>query len=71
VILPSEGETTENLLKQITLHQRAVEKGLLVLIPSINFGTENRDAAFHILDQIFSEIVMEYSVSKDNFILGG
>lgn len=37
MILPSEGETTENLLKQITLHQRAVEKGLLVLIPSINF----------------------------------
>lgn len=71
VILPSGGETTENLLKQITLHQLAVEKGLLVLIPSINFGTENRDAEFHILDKIFSEIVMEYSVSKDNFILGG
>jgi len=71
VILPSGGETTENLLKQITLHQLAVEKGLLVLIPSINFGTENRDVEFHILDKIFMEIVMEYSVSKDNFILGG
>ncbi|TDE06051.1 hypothetical protein [Flavobacterium hiemivividum] len=71
VILPSGGETTENLLKQITLHHLAVEKGLLVLIPSINFGTENRDAEFHILDKIFSEIVKEYSVSKDNFILGG
>jgi len=71
VILPSGGETTENLLKQITLPQLAVEKGLLVLIPSINFGTENREAEFHILDKIFSKIVMEYGVSKDNFILGG
>jgi hypothetical protein len=71
VILPSGGETTENLLKQITLHQLAVKKGLLVLIPSINFGTENRDAEFQILDNIFSEIVKEYHVSKNNFILGG
>jgi hypothetical protein len=29
VILPSGGETTENLIKQITLHQLAVEKGFL------------------------------------------
>jgi hypothetical protein len=71
VILPSGGETTENLIKQITLHQLAVEKGFLVIIPSINFGTESGDAEFYILDKIFSEIVKEYHVSKDNFILGG
>tara|TARA_R110000868_G_scaffold48720_3_gene157714 strand:+ start:38442 stop:39359 length:918 start_codon:yes stop_codon:yes gene_type:complete len=71
VILPSGGETTENLLKQIKLPQLAVEKGLLVLIPSINFGTENRTAEFNLLDKIFNEIVKDYHVSKDNFILGG
>ena len=71
VILPSGGETTENLLKQITLPQLAVEKGLLVLIPSINFGTENRTAEFNLLDKIFNEIVKDYHVSKDTFILGG
>lgn len=71
VILPSGGETTENLLKQITLPQLAVEKGLLVLIPSINFGTENRTAEFNLLDKIFNEIVKDYQVSKDTFILGG
>lgn len=71
VILPSGGETTENLLKQITLHKLAVEKGFLIIIPSINFGTENGDAEFNILDKIFNEIVNEYHVSKDNFILGG
>lgn len=71
VILPSGGETTENLLKQITLHQLAVENGFLIIIPSINFGTERGDAEFYILDKIFSEIVSEYHVSKDNFVLGG
>ena len=71
VILPSGGEITENLLKQITLHQLAVENGFLILIPSINFGTESGDAEFFILDKIFNEIVKEYHVSKDNFILGG
>ncbi len=71
VILPSGGETTEDLLKQITLHQLAVENGFLVLIPSINFGTENGDAEFLILDKIFNTITKEYHISKDHFILGG
>lgn len=69
--MPSGGETTENLIRQITLHQLAVEKGFLVIIPSINFGTESGEAEFYILDKIFSGIVKEYHVSKDNFILGG
>ncbi|MDN3672747.1 hypothetical protein QWY99_06720 [Flavobacterium branchiarum] len=71
VILPSGGETTENLLKQITLHQLAVEKGILVIIPSVNLGTDTREAEFQFLDKIFSEIVEKYKVSKDKFILGG
>jgi hypothetical protein len=53
------------------LNHLAVEKVILVIIPSINFGTENGYAEFYILDKIFSEIVKEYHVSKDNFILGG
>lgn len=71
VILPSGGETTENLLKQITLHQLAVEKGILVIIPSINWGTDTRVAEFQFLDKIFKEIVEKHKVSKDKFILGG
>jgi hypothetical protein len=71
VILPSGGETTEDLLKQITLHQLAVEKGILIIIPSINWGTDTREAEFYFLDKIFNEIVIKHKVSKDNFILGG
>jgi hypothetical protein len=71
VILPSGGETTDNLLKQITLHQLAVEKGLLVIIPSINWSTDTNEAEFYFLNTIFNEIITKYNVSKDNFILGG
>jgi hypothetical protein len=70
-IFPSGGETTEDLLKQITLHQLAVEKGILVIIPSINWGTDTREAEFSFLDKIFNEIVIKHNVPKDNFILGG
>ncbi len=71
VLLPSGGETTEDMLKQITLHQLAVEKGILVVIPSVNWRTDNREAEFQFLDKIFNEVSIKYSLSKDNFILGG
>ncbi|KFF08536.1 hypothetical protein [Flavobacterium hydatis] len=71
VILPSGGESTEDLLKQITLHELAVKKGILVIIPSINWSTDSKEAEFSLLDKIFKEIVIKHKVSKDNFILGG
>ncbi|MEO8234522.1 MAG: hypothetical protein ABI549_03830 [Flavobacterium sp.] len=71
VILPSGGELIENTLKQITLHKLAVEKGIMVIVPSINWGTDNRDAEFTILDKIFNEIIDKHKVSKDKFIIGG
>ncbi|MFD2909678.1 hypothetical protein ACFSX9_13150 [Flavobacterium ardleyense] len=71
VILPSGGEIIENTLKQITLQKIAVEKGIMVIFPSINWGTDNREAEFKLLDEIFSEIVAKHKVSKDKFIIGG
>ncbi|MEA9414528.1 hypothetical protein [Flavobacterium sp. PL02] len=71
VILSSGGESTEDLLKQITLHELAVKKGILVIIPSINWSTDSKEAEFSFLDKIFNEIVIKHKVSKDNFILGG
>ncbi len=57
VVIPSGGELVENTLKQITLQKIAVEKGIMVIVPSINWGTDNREAEFKLLDKIFSEIV--------------
>ncbi|TRX23071.1 hypothetical protein [Flavobacterium franklandianum] len=71
VILPSGGEIIENTLKQITLHKIAVEKGILVIVPSINWGTDNREAEFAILGRIFSEIFEIYKIPNDKFIIGG
>ena len=71
VIIPSGGELVENTLRQITLHQLAVEKGVMVIVPSINWGTDNREAEFKLLDKIFNEVVVKYKLSKDKFILGG
>lgn len=70
-IFPSGGETTENLLKQITLHQAACDSNLLVIIPSYNWGTFQRTPDMVFLDSIFKEVVEEHNVSKDNFILCG
>lgn len=71
VIIPSGGELIENTLKQITLQKTAVEKGIMVIVPSINWGTENRKAEFKFLDTIFKEVVEKHKISKDKFIIGG
>jgi hypothetical protein len=71
VIFPSGGEVVENTLKQITLHKIAVEKGIVVIVPSINWGTTNREAEFIILDKLFREVVETFKIPKDKFIIGG
>lgn len=71
IIIPSGGELVENTLKQITLQKIAVEKGIMVIVPSINWGTNSREAEFKLLDEIFNEIVKKHKVSKDKFIIGG
>ena len=71
VILPSGGESTENTLRQLTLQNKAVENNILVIIPSINWGTVDRIAEFNMLDKIFEEVVIQHNVSRKNFILGG
>lgn len=71
VIIPSGGEIIDNTLKQIKLHNLAVEKGIMVIVPSINWGTTNRGPEFKMLDKIFNDIVIKHKVSKDKFIIGG
>ncbi len=71
VILPSGYEKVEDTLRQIELHKKAVEQGLIVLVPSINWGNDDRIHEFKILDNIFAQIIQEYNVPKDKFILGG
>ncbi|MAC95560.1 MAG: hypothetical protein CMC96_08660 [Flavobacteriales bacterium] len=70
-IFPSGGETIENLLKQITLHQVASNNNLLVIIPSYNWGTFQRIPDIAFIDGIFKQVVSEHQIAKENFILCG
>ncbi|PCH76423.1 MAG: hypothetical protein COB98_06325 [Flavobacteriaceae bacterium] len=71
VVFPSGGETVQDLLKQIEIPHLAYDNNILTIIPSINWGTENRTVEIEILDEIFKEIVTKYKVPKENFVLGG
>lgn len=71
VIMPSSGEVVEDVARQISLHTLAVEKGLLVIFPSINWGSSKFVEAHNFLDAIFKQVVEEYKIPKDKFFLGG
>lgn len=71
VILPSAGESTESVLQQVSLHTKALENGILVVVPSINWGTDDRKPEISFLDKIFKQVVTKFKVSKDKFILCG
>lgn len=71
VILPSGGETIQDLLKQISIPKLALNKGIATIIPSINWGTEDRKVEIETLNSIFKEVVQEHNIPKENFILGG
>jgi acetyl esterase/lipase len=71
VIMPGAGETIDAVKKQINLHQLAVEKRLLVIFPSINWGTNKHIPEHQMLDQVFRQVVERDGVPKDKFVLGG
>ena len=71
VILPGSGESVRDVQQQITLPQLAVRKGILVIIPSINWGTNRHEPEHRFLDTIFRQIVRSYGIPKDKFVLGG
>lgn len=71
IILPGGGETLNDVMKQISLHKLAVEKDILVVLPSINWGTVKKDEEIKFLNTIFEQLVSDYQIAKDKFILGG
>lgn len=71
VILPGAGESVEDVKKQISLHTLAVDKGMLVVFPSINWGTNKHVHEHQFLDTIFRQVVQQHNVPKEKFVLGG
>lgn len=71
IILPGAGEPIEDVKKQITLHTLAAQKDLLVIFPSINWGTNKHIPEHKFLDTIFKQIDNQYKIPKDRYIIGG
>lgn len=71
VILPGAGEPIDDIEEQITLQKLAAEKGLLVIFPSINWGTTKHIYEHEMLDQIFTQVIKRFNIPKDKFVLGG
>jgi hypothetical protein len=71
VILPGAGEPVDYAMQQITLPQLAAEKNILVIMPSINWGTTKHGPEHEMLDQIFTQVIKRFSIPKDKFVLGG
>jgi hypothetical protein len=71
VILPGSGETIHDVKSQVSLHKLAVQKNLLVIFPSINWGTNKHVAEHKLLDTIFKQVVEIDKIPKDKFIIGG
>ena len=71
VILGGTYDLIPDIKKQITLHTLAAKKNLLIIFPSINYGTTKSFAEYHFLDTIFQQVVKKYKVPKDKFVIGG
>lgn len=71
VILPGAGETIEEVKKQITLHKLAVQKNLVVIFPSINWGTNKHIPEHKFLDIIFKQVIEADKIPKDKIVIGG
>ena len=71
VILPGSGESIADVKKQIQLHTLAVQKNLLVIFPSINWGTNKHYPEHRFLDTIFKQVVQQYKIPRDKFVIGG
>ncbi|MAX81443.1 MAG: hypothetical protein CL843_14880 [Crocinitomicaceae bacterium] len=71
VILPSGGERAEMVIPQVQLPQLAAEQGILTVVPSINWGTEDRHAEIALINGILDTLEQHYHFPKENVVLGG
>lgn len=71
VVLPSGAEPVEDLLKQISLPHMALSKGIATIVPSINWGTEDRKTEINMIDDILKKVCSDYNIPKDKIVLGG
>lgn len=74
VLLPSSGETVENVINcNKQLIQLALQNHILIIVPSINHdrGMDDDQLALNFLNTVFKEVITKYKAPKDKFVFSG
>lgn len=71
IIIPASGEKVESVIPQLKIPQAAAKKGIMTLVPSINWGTVDRLSEAAFLDTLITNCMKEYDIPADKFVLGG
>lgn len=71
VILPSAGESTQSVISQVTLPEKGLEKGIATLVPSINWGTDDRRLEVEVLNQMINQATEAHGIPKDKIFFCG
>lgn len=71
ILLPSSGESTTDVAKQVEIPRLAQKKNIITIIPSINWGTVDREIENKLLNNIVLDVVKKYNIPTNNFVLGG
>jgi hypothetical protein len=72
VLFPPTWQTTEGVINHnVELLKIAHSKGILVIIPSINYNLCLDDVPLSFLNQLFNEMLEKYNPPVDKFVFGG
>ena len=74
VLLPSSGETAENVINcNKQLIQLAAQHHILIIVPAINNdrGMDDDQLALNFLNTVFKEVITKFNAPKDKFVFSG
>ncbi|MET4142218.1 hypothetical protein [Pedobacter sp. UYP1] len=74
VLLPSSGETVENVINcNKQLIQLAAQHHILIIVPSINNdrGMDDDQLALNFLNTVFKEVITKFKAPEDKFVFSG
>ncbi|TYB72572.1 hypothetical protein [Bizionia myxarmorum] len=72
ILLPPTAQNIEDVINNnITLSELAFEKGILLIIPSINYNLYLDEITMTFLNTTFKKAISKYQAPKDQIIIGG
>ena len=71
VVMPGAGERIKETIQESGIGKLAVQKGFIVVFPSINRSISKHIHEHAFLDTIFKQVVKAHGVGRDRFVLGG